>query len=338
MGDPAGVGPEIIVKSLASYNPKAKKVIPIVVGNVEALQYYTRLLKIDFEITSIDVNSIPASPTNNNRIFVIEPRGADIPSMDKCMGKIDTATGRASFTYVAEAIKLSLAGMAAGIVTAPISKTAWHLAGIDFPGHTEMLAHYGGSDNFAMMMVAERLKVVLATIHIPLRSVIESLNPNGLLRLFKLVHESMPLFGIKESPRIGVCGINPHAGEDGLLGSEEREMLVPVMDKGRDAGFNLLGPYPADTIFHRMREGDFDVVIAMYHDQALIPIKTLDFHGGVNVTLGLPFIRTSVDHGTAFPIAGKGIARPESILHALDLAAEMTRRKANLARKDTSHA
>ena len=333
MGDPAGVGPEIIIKTYSTLKDAPQTCIPFVIGSREVLSHYARLIGFAGEITTIRESEISSIPEGFHTIYVLEPM--DVPSLDieQYMGTVHEIPGKASFLYVAKAIQSALAGDIDGIVTAPISKTAWHMAGITFPGHTEMLAHYSGTKDFAMMMVAEKLRVVLATIHIPLLEVPHSISREGLLRLFSLVDSFMPYCGIKGKARIGVCGLNPHAGEEGLLGAEEQDIIEPAIHSSRLQGMNISGAFPGDTIYNRMLEGEFDVIIAMYHDQALIPIKTLDFYGGVNVTVGLPFIRTSVDHGTAFGIAGKGMARADSLIHAINLCGEYVDNKNRLSEK-----
>ncbi len=337
MGDPAGVGPEIILKAFSTRREWLKGHFPVVCGTTDVLESYGDALKLDIAIHAVKEDELETFTPSDDAIFVLEPEGISLPPFVKLAGNQSRETGLASFKYVAESVRNALRGTVDGIVTAPISKFAWNTADINFPGHTEMLAHYAGVDDFAMVLAAEKIRVVLATIHIPLNQVSNSITRGGLIRLFKLVDTYMPLFDVSiERARIGVCGLNPHAGEEGILGNEEERIIHPAMEQARNEGIDVQGPFPADTIFHRMREGDFDVIVAMYHDQGIIPVKTLDFFGGVNITLGLPFIRTSVDHGTAFPIAGKGIARPDSLIQATNLATTLAANKRTLqAKKDT---
>jgi 4-hydroxythreonine-4-phosphate dehydrogenase len=214
-----------------------------------------------------------------------------------------------------------------GIATAPVNKLAFARAGLPWKGHTDLLAHLCGVSRVAMLFHAPELNVVLATVHIPLSEVPRALTVEGMSETIRLTARSMPAFGI-ERPRIAVAGLNPHAGEDGLLGSEERSTLAPAIESVRASGIDVAGPFPADTVFTRAARGEFDVVVACYHDQGLIPVKLLAFGRAVNVTIGLPIVRTSVDHGTAFDIAGKGVADPGSMIEAVLLAARLARHAA----------
>jgi 4-hydroxythreonine-4-phosphate dehydrogenase len=210
------------------------------------------------------------------------------------------------------------------MVTAPINKEAFAAAGLSWRGHTDLLAELCGVPEAAMMFWSERLRVVLATVHIPLREVPARLTTEGLLRTIRLTHASLPRFGVV-APRIGVAGLNPHAGENGLLGSEDGEVIRPAIERAAAEGISVSGPYPADTLFVRAVRGEFDVVVAAYHDQGLVPVKLIAFGRAVNVTLGLPIIRTSVDHGTAFDIARRGVADEGSLIEAILLAARLSR-------------
>jgi 4-hydroxythreonine-4-phosphate dehydrogenase len=242
-------------------------------------------------------------------------------------GRATAVGGRAALEAITEAICLALDGRVAGIVTAPISKEAIRAAGSPFPGHTEMLAAFTGARRHAMMLVGGPLRVSLATIHVPLAQVPSLITRRGLREVIDLTWEAVRSFGIAR-PAIAVCGLNPHAGEAAMMGNEERRVIGPAVRAAAKRGIPVSGPYPADTIFHRAARGEFAAVVAMYHDQGLGPLKTLAFDTGVNLTLGLPIIRTSVDHGTAFDIAGTGVASPESLLAAAELAATMARHRA----------
>lgn len=237
-------------------------------------------------------------------------------------GVLSAEAGRAAYDAIHRAVRDAQHGTIAAIATAPINKAALKLAGLPWPGHTEMLAELTGAPRVAMMFWSERLRVVLATIHLPLARVPVSLTTSSLTSVIELTHRDLPRFGIAR-PRLALAGLNPHAGEHGLFGTEERDVLQPAVEQCVTAGINIAGPYPGDTIFLRAYRGEYDAVIACYHDQGLIPIKMVAFGEAVNVTLGLPIIRTSVDHGTAFDIAGKGIADPESMVQAVLLAARL---------------
>ncbi len=316
MGDPSGIGPEIVVKALAApVRPEPCVVLgdPGVVS--EAAKCYAqgwsvrRLREIEearFETRVIDVletsSSAPPPP----------------------LGRICAESGRAAFAAIAEAIALARAGRAAAIVTAPIHKEALAAAGLDYPGHTEILADLGGAERVAMMLANDELRVVLATIHCSLRDAIERADFDAQMSAIRLAHQGARGLGVAR-PRVAVAGLNPHAGEGGLFGREEIEIIGPAIEAARHEGIDVRGPWPGDTVFMQARNGRFDVVVAQYHDQGLIPVKYLGLEQGVNITLGLPFIRTSPDHGTAFDIAGKGIADPSSLLAALKQAIVLTR-------------
>jgi 4-hydroxythreonine-4-phosphate dehydrogenase len=238
------------------------------------------------------------------------------------IGTVTAAAGRAAFDAIGAAVRDAQAGVVQAIATAPVNKLAFSHAGLPWKGHTDLLAHLTGSPRVAMMFWSEPLKVVLATIHVPLADVPRLVTGETLAAIFDLTARELPRFGIS-SPRIALAGLNPHAGEDGLLGSEEERTLRPAVEAARARGLDVTGPFPGDTIFVRASRGEFDAVIACYHDQGLIPVKLLAFGQAVNVTLGLPIVRTSVDHGTAFDIAGKGIADPSSMITATLLAARL---------------
>jgi len=237
-------------------------------------------------------------------------------------GQLSALAGQAAYDAIVAATRDALAGQVAGIATAPINKEAFALAGLPWHGHTELLAHLTGAPYVAMMFYAESLRVVLATIHEPLAAVPGLLTRDVLDRVLRLTCKELPRFGFPE-PRIALAGLNPHAGEGGVLGMEERLVFAPVLDACRRDGLDITGPLPADTLFVRAARGEFHAVVACYHDQGLIPVKLLAFGKAVNVTLGLPIIRTSVDHGTAFDIAGRGVADPGSLIEAICLAARL---------------
>jgi 4-hydroxythreonine-4-phosphate dehydrogenase len=239
-------------------------------------------------------------------------------------GELSAAAGRAAYEIIVRAVADAQSGVVQAIATAPVNKEAFRLAGLEWSGHTDLLAHLTGSSHVAMMFYSEALRVVLATVHIPLAEVPRALTRASLEATIDLSARELPRFGIAR-PRIAVAGLNPHAGEHGLFGREEELAIGPAVEACRARGVEVSGPYPGDTVFVRARRGDFDLVVACYHDQGLIPVKLVAFGQAVNVTLGLPIIRTSVDHGTAFDIAGKGIADPESMITAVLLAARLAK-------------
>jgi 4-hydroxythreonine-4-phosphate dehydrogenase len=238
------------------------------------------------------------------------------------IGRVDAGSGRAAYAAIVAATEDALAGKVAAIVTAPINKAAFAAAGYPWPGHTDLLAHLCGVGSAIMMFWSDALRVVLATVHIPLANVPTALTRERVIHVLRVTASSLPRFGVPK-PRLAVAGLNPHAGEDGLLGNEDRNVLAPAIAEARAVGIEVSGPFPADTIFVRASRGEFDAVVACYHDQGLIPVKLLAFGRAVNVTLGLPIIRTSVDHGTAFDIARQGLADPASFIEAILLAARL---------------
>jgi len=237
-------------------------------------------------------------------------------------GVLSAAAGRAAYDLIVRAVADAQQNVVQAIATAPVNKEAFRLAGLDWSGHTDLLAHLTGSPHVAMMFYSDALRVVLATVHIPLAEVPRALTQASLEATIDLTARELPRFGIAK-PRIAVAGLNPHAGEHGLFGREEETAISPAIAACRARSVDVSGPFPGDTVFVRARRGDFDVVVACYHDQGLIPVKLVAFGQAVNVTLGLPIIRTSVDHGTAFDIAGKGVADPESMITAVLLAARL---------------
>jgi 4-hydroxythreonine-4-phosphate dehydrogenase len=247
------------------------------------------------------------------------PPGATFPP-----GVLSAAAGRAAYDTIVRAVDDARSGEVAAIATAPINKEAFRLAGLQWSGHTDLLAHLTGARDVAMLFHSDELRVVLATVHVALADVPRMLTSSLMERTIALTARELPRFD-KIAPRIAVAGLNPHAGEHGLFGCEEAEVIVPAIEACRRRGIDVSGPFPADTVFVRARRGEFDVVIACYHDQGLIPVKLVAFGKAVNVTIGLPIVRTSVDHGTAFDIAGKGVADPESMVAAVLLAARLAR-------------
>ena len=246
-------------------------------------------------------------------------------------GQVDATSGRAAYDAVQRATAEALAGRVDAIATAPINKASWAAAGLEWRGHTDLLAHLCGTSDVAMMFWSESLRVVLATVHVPLAEVPRTLTTDGLFQTITLAARSLPAFGVP-APRLAVAGLNPHAGEEGLMGREEIDVMAPAIERARTAGVDVRGPFPADTLFVRAARGEFDAVVAAYHDQGLVPVKLLAFGRSVNVTLGLPIIRTSVDHGTAFDIARQGRADASSMIEAVLLAARLAAAKAVASR------
>jgi 4-hydroxythreonine-4-phosphate dehydrogenase len=316
MGDPAGIGPEITVKAFADGRLTEPA---LVVGDAGALRRAAGALRL-----AVDINPIAEPEDAHPR-----PNGLDVISISDLpanlpVGRVSAAAGRAAHDYIARAIQLALSGRVRAIATAPINKDAFKAAGIHYPGHTEMLADLSGTDDFAMMLANDELRTVLVTIHLSLRAAIEQITPERELRTIRLAQRALTGMGLAQ-PRIAVAGLNPHAGENGLFGDEEIEIITPAIEAARREGIDASGPYPGDTIFMRARRGEFDIVVAQYHDQGLIPVKYLGIENGVNVTIGLPFVRTSVDHGTAFDIAGQGVADHASLLKAIEQAGVLSR-------------
>ncbi|WMY07026.1 4-hydroxythreonine-4-phosphate dehydrogenase PdxA [Paraburkholderia phenoliruptrix] len=322
MGDAAGVGPEIIMKSLA-HASVYDGCRPLVIGDSKRL--------VDAgQRTGVTLSVRPIASPAEARFQYGEVDCIDlglIPA-DLPYGKLSAVAGDAAYQYIARTVELTSAGELDAICTAPLNKEALHAGGHIFPGHTEMLAHLTGIPEVSMMLVAPKLRVIHVTTHIGLLDAIRRIEPGLVQRTIERAHETLVRAGIDE-PRIGVCGINPHAGENGLFGyGEEEEKIVPAVAVLRERGWDVEGPLPADTLFFRAGRGDFDVVVAMYHDQGHGPVKVMGLEAGVNVTVGLPVIRTSVDHGTAFDIAGKGIADERSMLEALKQAEDLATRRA----------
>ncbi|HTJ98376.1 MAG TPA: 4-hydroxythreonine-4-phosphate dehydrogenase PdxA [Bordetella sp.] len=315
MGDAAGIGPEIVVQALA----QGLAAPAIVYGDAGALRRAADLLG-----ARLVIEEIPAAAQANPRAGVIQVVAchpalpADLPP-----GQVSALAGRAAYEYVCAAIDDALAGGIRAIVTAPLNKASMHAGGIDYPGHTEILAERSGTNDFAMMLANRELRVLLVTIHVALADVFARITLESELRAIRLAHAACRQMGIAR-PRVAVAGLNPHAGESGKFGRQEIDIIAPAIQAARDQGMDASGPWPGDTIFMRARRGDFDIVVAQYHDQGLIPVKYLGVEEGVNVTVGLPFVRTSVDHGTAFDIAWQGIADPTSLVTAFDLALAMT--------------
>jgi 4-hydroxythreonine-4-phosphate dehydrogenase len=319
MGDPAGIGPEVVLKAVAEDEVR-RACIPVIIGDAQLLAHTARTLDLQsgYDIVRADEPfpeqlSEPVIYHLDNITGFIEP------------GIESGVAGKAAGGYIEAAVELCAAGSIDAIATAPINKRALFLGGYSFPGHTEFLAHLTGAEEYAMAFVAANLRIVLLSTHVPLAEAIRMVERDRVIRTVNLTHRELQRWGI-ERPRLAVAALNPHGAEGGLFGVEEASEIMPAIDAARRDDINVQGPFSADTVFLRASRGEFDAVIACYHDQAMIPVKCLSFGEAVNVTLGLPFIRTSVDHGTAFDIAGKGLAEHSSMVAAIKLAADLSTR------------
>jgi 4-hydroxythreonine-4-phosphate dehydrogenase len=320
MGDAAGIGPEIIMKALAS--PEVHSLCkPLVIGDGARLRLAGMIVGSPLEVASLDDPARAAHCLGFVDCIDLKLIPEDLP-----FGMTSAVAGEAAYRYIERAVRIVEAGQAQAICTAPLSKEALQAAGHRYPGHTELLAALTRTPEVSMMLVAPGLRVIHVTTHIGLLDAIARIDAPLVGRVITRAHETLERAGIR-NPRIGVCGINPHAGENGLFGrGEEAEKIAPAVRAAQAHGIDVKGPLPADTLFFLAARGDFDIVVAMYHDQGHGPIKVLGLESGVNITVGLPVVRTSVDHGTAFDIAGKGIADERSLIAALRQAAELARR------------
>jgi 4-hydroxythreonine-4-phosphate dehydrogenase len=319
MGDPAGIGPEIIAKAIDSGElfPVCR---PVVIGDASVMK---KLIdEMGLSLTVRPLASLAEADPAQDRLDMLDLGQVDI-SRHK-WGAPDASSGRAVVEYIKKAVELTMKGEAAAIVTAPISKEMMNAAGHHYAGHTELLADLTDSKEYGMMFVGGGLRVILVTIHMALKDVPRRITTGAVLKTLRLAHKAMRSFGI-ENPHIGVAALNPHAGEGKLFGTEEWDTILPAVIKAREEGIRASDPVPADTLFYKTRNNYYDIAVAMYHDQGLAPLKMLAFGNAVNVTVGLPIIRTSVDHGTAYDIAGRGCADPTSLLEAVKLAVKMSR-------------
>jgi 4-hydroxythreonine-4-phosphate dehydrogenase len=319
MGDPSGIGPEIIIKALLE-SDTTSVCHPVIFGDKNILEREAARLGLPcaFE-TVVSPEKASFSPGATALIEVSRLNVSEI-----CYGKPSAAGGKAMAECIIEAVALAKAAKIDAIVTAPIHKMVLHDAGYNYPGHTEMLAELTGTKDVVMMLAGDSLRVVLATIHCAYADVPKFLTTEKILKTITITHESLKKVLGGKNPRLAVAGLNPHAGEGGLFGEEEKNLIAPAVAQACLLGIDAVGPSPPDTLFYYAARGRYDAVVCMYHDQGLIPLKLLHFDTGVNVTLGLPIIRTSVDHGTAYDIAGKGIANPASLVSAIKMAVQMT--------------
>ncbi len=326
MGDASGSGPEIIVKSLEErrFYDQARM---IVIGDSKIMKRAAGIVN-----GKKPVRSIKSPEEGGTDPEVIDVLDFDNLPADLAFAVIDARAGKAAYDYVASGVELALSGRIDAVVTAPLSKEAMNLGGCHFAGHTEILAALSGTKNYAMMLVGGSLRVIHATTHVSMRQACDLVKKERVLSVIELADSGCRLLGVKD-PRVAVAGLNPHSGEGGLFGSEEVEQIIPAVELAKAKGINVFGPIPPDTVFYRMAaKNHFDIVVCMYHDQGHIPMKVLSFETAVNVTLGLPFIRTSVDHGTVYGKAGKGTADHRSLNQAIVLAVQMANEKKSRAR------
>ncbi len=324
LGDPAGVGPEIVLKAL--WRPEVfERCRPLVIGDsriLERASFWLGCNPLRFErlMTPSEGNYRPGTVPLFDMLNTLPDQTP--------VGQVSPAAGKAAVEYVFKACDLALAGLVDAVVTAPLNKSAMNLAGFHYAGHTELLAERTAADKVSMLLVGPQLRVVHVSTHVSLLDAIRRLSRERVEEVIELAGQSARALGFPE-PRIAVAGLNPHAGEGGLFGDQETQVLLPAIQSARKRGWNVSDPQPPDTVFLRAVRGEYDIVVAMYHDQGHIPMKLLAFDEGVNVSIGLPIIRTSVDHGTAFDIAGTGKARENSLLAAIDVAVQMVKARGN---------
>lgn len=320
MGDPAGVGPEIILKAFKDNHFKDTNRI-IIVGDLEVLKKVNQ--KLNFSVSFNELNNKLNDLNNNyqkNKLNIVNLNNVDIEKLTP--GKVNENAGKAAVEFVLKGIDLAMDKKIDAVVTAPINKKAIQTAGFKYPGHTEIFAEKTGTKDYAMMLYSDKLNVAHVSTHVSLLDACKTLKKERVEKVIELANSSLKNLGI-ENPRIAVAGLNPHAGEKGLFGEEEINEIKPAVDTAKEKNINAFGPIPPDTVFVKAVNGKYDIVVVMYHDQGHIPVKLLGFDSGVNVTLGLPIIRTSVDHGTAFDIAWQGKAYDTSLVKAVEVAEKM---------------
>ncbi len=323
MGCPVGIGPEIILRFL-SMDHKALAMQPVVLGDAGVLRRCAKDLGVKLAIHEWQASS----PRRDDVLNVLSL--SNLPDT-LSWGKPSPETGKAMGSYINEAVRMIGQGELSAMVTCPITKTALNAGGYHYPGHTEMLAELCRTEEYAMMMAGDRLRVTLVSIHQAISTVPEAVTIDSVIRMIRITGTSLKQdFGITQ-PRIGVAGLNPHAGEDGMFGQEEQLVITPAIKAAQDEGWLASGPFPPDTIFFKAAQGQYDAVVCMYHDQGLIPFKLIHFADGVNVTVGLPIVRTSVDHGTAYDISGKGTAEFTSLAAAFYMAEDIRQNRSRLA-------
>lgn len=321
IGDFNGIGPEVILKSV-SQTKILKEIQPLLVGSIDIFEYYAKKLKLKVRFKETD-SSLKKSESGVLPVINVQK----VTPKQLQIGKNAPDAGVCAGIAIEKAIKLCVEKEVDAMVTGPVSKEALHFAGYNFPGQTEMLAMLTRSDRVTMMLIANQLRVALTTVHLPIKKISESIFIDRIIEKLETVNASLQNdFGIAR-PRLAVLGLNPHAGENGTIGTEEKEIIIPALNKAREKGMQVEGPFPADGFFAAGNYKNYDAILAMYHDQGLIPLKMIGFNEGVNFSAGLKIIRTSPDHGTAFDIAGKGIANPGSMIAAIKLALSIARRR-----------
>ena len=329
MGDPAGIGPEIIAKAIC--DPKVHAICrPLVIGDAQVMEQGIMIAKIDLKINRI------CSPQEGlyrpDTMDVLDLKNVEMGKL--IHGKVSAMAGRAAYLSIEKAIELALDKKIDGTVTAPINKEALNMAGFTYSGHTEIYADLTGTKDYTMMLLENDIRVTHVSTHVSMRDACDRVKKERVLKVIRLSHEVCKTLGIS-NPRVAVAGLNPHCGESGMFGSEEIEEIIPAIEQARIEGINVLGPIPADTLFSKLKAGMYDIAVAMYHDQGHIPMKvigfsfsgigtTMDSLSGVNITLGLPIVRSSVDHGTAFGKAGKGTANADSMIQAIEYGAKLS--------------
>jgi len=321
MGDPAGIGPEICIKALSLLEVQ-RICRSVVIGDLKVIKNAEKFSKTSPLILN-PIKRLDEGKYLGQYLNVLDLDNVNASKLKT--GKISAEAGRAAIKYVEKAIDLALAEKVDAITTAPINKEAVNKAGYSFKGHTELLAKRTGAKHFGMMFLSDSIRVMLVTTHIPLSQVAKELDKKKIIDAIKLTDKTLEKL-LKKKPRIAVAGLNPHAGENGILGIEEEKLIKPAVEEAKKLGINVKGPMSPDAVFYLANVGMFDAVVAMYHDQGLIPLKLLSFNRSVNVTVGLPIIRTSVDHGTGFDIAGKGWADPRSLVQAIKVAVMMAQK------------
>lgn len=319
MGDPAGIGPQIAIKALQQHQFYNRVFI---IGDLTVLE--DTALKLGINVDLQKISSVKEFDSHYINVFDMRM----ISPNEFCIGKAQPLCGKAAFSYIDKAISLALDKEIAGVITNPINKESLKMAGINFPGHTEIFASKTGVSNFSMLFLLNGVTVAHVTTHCSLRTAIDLINKERVYSNIKLLDRAIRELGI-DCPRIAVGGLNPHAGENGLFGDEEIVHLKPAIEKARSEGLNVSGPYPPDTVFMRAFKGEFDGIVSMLHDHGFVALKSMDFEHGVNITTGLPIIRTSVGHGTAFDIVEKGIASEESLVSAINAAFNLFENRAD---------
>ena len=322
MGDPAGIGPEIIVKGWLE--SEIRNIRKIAIGDPDLFRSLAQ--KYAPELIVQEISSPDQSPWDFSILAVLPPSHTD-PLEEVTPGTSHVMAGRWSYYCVKTGVDLAMARKVSGIVTAPLNKKVLHAAGFNYPGHTELIAHLTGAGKVGMMLVGGPLRVILVTTHIPFREIAQKITRERVLETIQLAARAMEMLSIS-SPKIAVAALNPHAGEASLFGDEENRFIFPAVLEARSEGIDVDGPLPADTLYAKAAQGRYDVVVSQYHDQGLIPLKMLSFGKGINVTIGIPIIRTSVDHGTAYDIVGKGIAQTGSLIAAIRLASQLVEKQA----------